>query len=120
MHEAAAISNRTTIDDFDRDHRHPRQPVAQLVDPRLAASRAVLGRRPVTVESIAAHLRSHDSCAVDGWSVCMHARDERGALVETTTASMIAELRADGQPQQAWVLQGSPCEHTYRQVTIGR
>ncbi|MBI5090176.1 MAG: hypothetical protein HZB15_15290 [Actinobacteria bacterium] len=119
VHDTAAISNRTTITEFDREHRHPGQPVAELVDARLAASRAVLSRRPVTVDSLAAHLRSHDSCAVEGWSVCMHARDARGELVETTTASMIAELRADGRPHRAWVLDGSPCEHTYRPVTVG-
>src|SRR5579871_3483624 len=39
-----AISNRTTIAAFDAAHRHPRQPVERLVDPRLAASRTVLER----------------------------------------------------------------------------
>jgi hypothetical protein len=115
--EAAAISNRTTIADFDREHRHPRQPVADLVDPRLAASRAVLDRRPVTIDGLSAHLRSHDSCAVEGWSVCMHACDAAGRLVETTTASMIAELRADGPPR-AWVLEGHPCEQSYRMIAL--
>jgi hypothetical protein len=114
----AAISNRTTIVDFDRAHRHPRQPVADLVDARLAASRSLLQRRPVTVDSLAQHLRSHDSASVDGWSVCMHARDGAGDLVEVTTASMIAELHSDGAPHRAWVLEGSPCEHEYRELTI--
>lgn len=117
--ESRAISNRTTIAEFDAAHRHPRQPVHELVDPRLAASQRVLATRPVTVQSIAQHLRSHDSCGVDGWAVCMHARDASGALVEMTTASMIAELRADGA-HRAWVLQGSPCERDYTEVEIGQ
>ncbi len=115
--EARAISNRTTIAAFDAAHRHPRQPVHERVDPRLDASQRLLDARPVTVESIARHLRSHDTCGVEGWSVCMHARDAAGALIEVTTASMIAELRADGA-HRAWVLQGSPCERDYVQVEI--
>ncbi|MGE0000272.1 MAG: hypothetical protein AB7U39_25425 [Ilumatobacteraceae bacterium] len=116
--EVAAISNRTTIAAFDRVHRHPRQPVAELVDARLAASRAVLRQRPVTIDRLADHLRSHDSCTTEGWSVCMHACDGAGELVEVTTASMIAELRSDGGPHRAWVVEGSPCQHAYREVSI--
>jgi secernin len=113
-----AISNRTTIDAFDRVHRHPRQPVATLVDPRWQASQRVLAERPVSVASLAAHLRSHDSCAVDGWSVCMHGADDAGELIESTTSSMIAELPFDGSPPRAWVLTGSPCTGTYAEVTV--
>jgi dipeptidase len=51
-----AISNRTTIASFDAEHRHPRQPVADLVDPRLAASNAVLDAQPVSVDAIISHL----------------------------------------------------------------
>jgi secernin len=116
---ARAISNRTTIATFDAAHRHPRQPVHELVDPRLAASQRVLATRPVTVESMTRHLRSHDSCGAEGWAVCMHARDAGGAMVETTAASMIAELRADGA-HRAWVLQGSPCERDYTEVEISQ
>lgn len=116
--DAGAISNRTTISAFDAQHRHPRQPVEQLVDPRLAASQRVLAARPVTMTSIARHLRSHDSCGAEGWSVCMHGRDAAGTLVEVTTASMIADLRADGA-HRAWMLQGSPCEREYAEVEIG-
>ena len=105
--DVRAISNRTTIPSFDVEHRHPRQPVERLVDPRLAASNAVLDRRPVTYESVSGHLRSHDSCVEPGWSVCMHVDG-----VEETTASMIAELRADGR-HRAWMLLGSPCRHEY-------
>ena len=107
-----AISNRTTIPDFDAEHRHPRQPVERLVDPRWRASRDVLDRRPVTVGSLMTHLRSHDSCVEPGWSVCMHVPD-----VETTTASMVAELRRDTR-STAWVLLGSPCENEYTAVLI--
>ncbi|MCU1394653.1 MAG: hypothetical protein JWM34_3081 [Ilumatobacteraceae bacterium] len=104
---SATMSNRTSIPAFDAAHRHPGQPVERLIDPRLAASRALLAARPVTVESLAAHLRSHDSCSEPGWSVCMHVGDD-----EATTASMIAELPATGTPT-AWMLTGSPCEHEY-------
>lgn len=115
--DARAISNRTTIPHFDAVHRHPRQPVATLVDPRLDASNAVLARRPVDVAALMAHLRSHDSCAVDGWAVCMHAADEHGLPVEHTTASMVAELRPDGAT--AWVVVGHPCLHEYVEVRVG-
>jgi hypothetical protein len=116
--DVRAISNRTTIPAFDAEHRHPRQPVADLVDPRWRASQAVLAERPVTVASLQAHLRSHDSCALDGWSVCMHARGATGRIVEATTASMICAMPADGPPT-AWFLTGSPCEHQYTQVVVG-
>jgi secernin len=105
--ETRAISNRTTIAAFDAEHRHPNQPVERFVDPRLGASGVVLDRRPVTIESLTAHLRSHDSCAEPGWSVCMHVDG-----VEQTTASMIAELHADGD-HRVWMLLGSPCRHSY-------
>ncbi len=52
-------SNRTTIPEFDAAHRHPGQPVATLVDPRLAASRAVLTERPVTAAGLRDHLSGH-------------------------------------------------------------
>lgn len=109
-----AISNRTTIPAFDAAHRHPRQPVERLVDPRWHAGTAVLAAEPVTVDALAAHLRSHDSCAEPGWSVCMHVPG-----VETTTASMIAELRPGG-PHVAHVLVGRPCEEPYTTVEVGQ
>jgi secernin len=105
--DVRAISNRTTIASFDSEHRHPNQPVERFVDPRLDASNSVLKRRPVTFESLAAHLRSHDSCVEPGWSVCMHVDG-----VEATTASTIAELHAGGE-HQVWMLLGSPCENEY-------
>jgi len=114
VREVRAISNRTSIPAFDAAHRHPKQPVGRLVDPRWEASKAVLMSRPVTQESLAQHLRSHDSCADPGWSVCMHV-----AGVEATTASMIAELRSDGGPHRAWVLTGHPCEQEYVEVRVG-
>lgn len=100
-----ATSNRTTIPAFDALHRHPRQPVEVLVDPRLRASRAVLAESPVTVASLQAHLRSHEG-GPDGWTVCMHVDgpDHR----EATTAAMVAELPA-GRPPIVHHLVGSPC-----------
>lgn len=107
--DVRAISNRTSIPEFDAAHRHPRQPVDRLVDPRWHASQRTLSGRPVTVDRLMEHLRSHDSCGEPGWSVCMHAGD-----VEATTASMIAELRTDGA-STLWSLSGSPCERSYAQ-----
>lgn len=105
--EARAISNRTTIPAFDAAHRHPRQPVDRLVDPRWHASQRLLAQRPVTVAAMQAHLRSHDSCAEPGWSVCMHVDG-----VEATTASMIVALRPDAMPL-VWALTGHPCSREY-------
>jgi secernin len=101
-----ATSNRTTIPAFDRDHRHPEQPVDKLVDPRLAASNEVLAHEPVTVDALAAHLRSHVG-GDDGYTICMHVPG-----VEATRGSIIAELRTDESPR-VWSVQGSPCEHEY-------
>lgn len=114
VERSAAISNRTTIPAFDAAHRHPRQPVARLVDPRLTASRAVLAAEPVTLGGLMTHLRSHDSCAEAGWSVCMHVPG-----VEATTASMVAELPGDGRPPRVWALLGHPCRSIYVPVTVG-
>jgi secernin len=108
--DVRAISNRTTIATFDAEHRHPRQPVEVRVDPRLAASRAVLATRPVSVGSLQAHLRSH--AQPGGWSVCMHTAEM------ATTASMVAEL-PDRGPPRAWCLLGSPCRSVYVPVTVG-
>lgn len=102
-----AISNRTSIPAFDAAHRHPRQPVDRLVNPRWHASQRVLAARPVKVESLVAHLRSHDTYGDPGWSVCMHVEG-----VETTTSSMVAVLRANGA-SEIWALTGSPCEREY-------
>lgn len=111
IERSRAISNRTTIDSFDAEHRHPRQPVATLVDPRLEASRALLADEPVTVDAVSAHLRSHGS--TDGWSVCMHVPG-----VEATTASAIVELADGGPPLARWLL-GSPCASVYVPVHVG-
>jgi hypothetical protein len=99
-----AISNRTTIPAFDAAHRHPRQPVERLVDPRWEASNRLLAQEPVTVDAVMAHLRSHDG--LDGYSVCMHVDG-----VEATTASMVAELGREAVTSH-WLL-GAPCEHEY-------
>ncbi len=109
VERAAAVSNRTTIASFDEAHRHRAQPVELLVDPRLAASRAVLAAEPVTLDALRAHLRSHES-GTDGWSVCMHV-DEPGHE-QVTTASMLAELPMGGPPTVHW-LTGSPCQGSY-------
>ncbi|MEN9505790.1 MAG: hypothetical protein RI958_1716 [Actinomycetota bacterium] len=117
VEDVRAISNRTTIAEFDAAVRHPGQPVADLVDPRWDASNRVLAVRPVTRASLMAHLRSHDSCAVPGWSVCMHGTDRAGRLVETTTASIIAELAVTGTPR-AWALIGQPCVQEYVELPV--
>lgn len=105
--DVRAISNRTSIAAFDAAHRHPRQPVDRLVDPRWRASQAALAARPVEVSGLQAHLRSHDSCGEPGWSVCMHVEG-----IEHTTSSMIAALRGDGA-STLWTCVGNPCEQEY-------
>ena len=107
-----AISNRTTIPEFDRVHRHPRQPVEQRVDPRWHAGIRLLAECPVTMWAMERHLRSHDSCREPGWSVCMHV-----AGVEATTASIIAEMSDDASPE-VWALTGHPCEVAYASWTV--
>ena len=89
-----AISNRTTIAAFDAAHRHPRQPVATLVDPRLAASNALLATEPVSVAALKDHSRSHVGGS-GGWTVCMHVPD-----TEATTAALIAELSTARDPRR--------------------
>ena len=101
-----AISNRTTIPAFDAEHRHPRQPVETLVDPRWQASQAVLAAEPVTTEALEAHLASHVG-GDDGWTVCMHVEG-----VEATTAAMVAELPAGGPPRARFAT-GSPCANPF-------
>jgi hypothetical protein len=114
-----AISNRTTIPSFDADHRHPRQPVATLVDPRLEASNAFLRQGAVTVDGAKAHLRSHVG-GDDGWTICMHAR----SAGEETTASMLAELGgsggAGGVRRPVRFLLGSPCTSVFVPVFVDR
>jgi hypothetical protein len=111
-----AISNRTTIPSFDAAHRHPRQPVETLVDPRWHASQEVLARTPVTVADLQRHLRSHVG-GDDGWTVCMHVEG-----VEATTASMVAELAVatGGRPAPARFLLGSPCTSVYVPLFVHR
>ncbi len=108
-----AISNRTTIPSFDAEHRHPRQPVTTLVDPRLGASRAVLADVPVSARALLEHLSSHAG-GPDGWTVCMHAK-AGGEVVEATTASMVVELTDD--PVVHWV-QAQPCTVPHRAARL--
>ncbi len=116
VERARAISNRTTIPSFDAAHRHPRQPVATLVDPRWQASCALLGgAQPITRAVLQSHLRSHVG-GEDGWTVCMHVDG-----IEATTASMVARLpTAGGGPPLAWVLLGSPCRSLYVPLVVGQ
>ena len=111
-----AISNRTTIPSFDAEHRHPRQPVERLVDPRWRASRAVLEREPVDEAALRSHLRSH--VGEDGWTVCMHAGDD-----QATTASMVARLPAAGGGAAvrplSWWCAGWPCRSVYVPLYVG-
>ena len=110
--DTRAISNRTTIPAFDAEHRHPGQPVATLVDPRLEASRTVLAAEPVELDAVKTHLRSH--VGQEGYSVCMHVPG-----VEATTASLVAELPSGPRPR-ASVLLGSPCTSVFVPLFVGR
>jgi len=127
-----AISNRITLEDFDR-FRDPAEDTA-FADVRLAASRRFLastGSGGLTPAATAAHLRDHGTgpwgapgtdgpahppptevgADGSGVSVCMHVRD-----VVVTTASMIAELPpdvAEGAPLRVYVAPGSPCASLY-------
>ena len=107
-----AISNRTTIPAFDAEHRHPGQPVATLVDPRLDASRTLLAAEPVELDAVKAHLRSH--VGHEGYSVCMHVPG-----VEATTASIAAELPSGPRPRASMLL-GSPCTSVFVPLFVGR
>jgi hypothetical protein len=114
VEDVRATSNRTTIPVFDAQHRHPRQPVERLVDPRLDASRRVLAERPVTVERLQRHLASHEG-GPDGWTVCMHvdAPDHQ----EATTSSMVADLRPGAFPVVHHTV-GSPCRATWETTDL--
>lgn len=113
--DVRAISNRTTIAAFDAVHRHPKQPVERVVDPRLRASKRVLAERPVTAEALRRHLASHDG-GTDGWTVCMHV-DEPGHE-EATTAAMVAELPTSGPPV-VHVTVGAPCKSPWERYVVG-
>jgi hypothetical protein len=108
--EVRAVSNRTTIPAFDAEHRHPRQPVETLVDPRLRASEACLSAPVLDAAALRAHLSSHAGGA-GGWTICMHVDG-----VEATTASLVAELRPGGA-STVWHAQGSPCVTPYIRAT---
>jgi secernin len=127
-----AISNRITLDDFDR-FRDAEKDTA-YADVRLAASRRFLassGSGGLTAAATAAHLRDHGmgpwgapgtagpvyeppravGADADGVTVCMHVRQ-----LSATAASMIAELPPDlpdGAPLRVYVALGSPCASIY-------
>ncbi len=114
-----AMSNRTTIPEFDQMHRHLDAPVEQLVDPRLAESRRVLAEPRVNRLAIADLLRSH--VGNGGWSVCMHVTHPEHANPTQdmmTTASLIAELPV-GRPPRIWVADGSPCTAGHHEIGFG-
>ena len=109
---ARAISNRLTIPAFaGRLHPDTGGLIERFVDPRLDASRALLGAGPVEVEGVKAHLRSH--VGHDGYSVCMHS-----PAADATTASMVARL-GPGRPR-GWFLMGRPCRSLYVPLWVGR
>jgi len=112
--DVRAISNRTTIPTFTAEHAHPGQPVDLLVQPRLDASCRALEQRPVTVDGLQEHLRSHVG-GDGGWTVCMHVEDP--GREEETTSSMVAELPVEGPPV-VHLLVGSPCQGTYQRLTV--
>jgi len=129
----AAISNRISLGtdwtrastdvashtDFDT-YRLPSMPTV-VADERLAVTRATVARAGVhTPADLARTLRSHGvdrsvgelpgelGADLRGFTVCMHRRESDSQ----TTASMIAELRADA-PTRAWVSLGNPCCSVY-------
>ncbi len=107
-----AISNRTTIPAFDAAHRHPRQPVERLVDPRLVVSRAALDRAGLNVAAVQELLRSHEGC--EGYSICMHVPG-----VEVTTAAIVAEL-APSERSAVHCSAGSTCSSLFVPLFVGR
>ncbi len=120
--ETGALSNRTSIESFDAAHRHPRQPVETLVNPRLVCSTEALRDRPVTFDALAEWQRSHTAHpAAPGWSVCMHVTDQGHA--QRTTAAFIAELptsdRKVRERSRMWITLGSPCAGVRVPVTVG-
>jgi hypothetical protein len=111
-----AISNRTTIPSFDAVHRHPGQPVEELVDPRWRASQAMLAAPPVSVGALQAHLASHTG-GDGGWTVCMHVDTPEHR--EATTAALVAELPLGASPT-VHVTTGSPCTSAWHRMTVAR
>lgn len=120
--EVGAISNRTSIEPFDAQHRHPRQPVDTLVNPRLACSAIALTHRPVSIDALRAWQRDHHAHPdAPGWSVCMHVTDVGHA--QQTTAAFIAELSTSARKvrdrSRMWVTLGSPCVSLSVPTTVG-
>lgn len=105
-----AISNRISIPSFQEAVGIDNELVAALVDPRLAASAAVL-ETPASVQRMKDHLRSHAG-GDDGWTVCMHTSGE------ATTAGMVVALPPVG-PRIAHVVIGQPCRSLFVPVVVG-
>jgi hypothetical protein len=119
INAGAAISNRISLStDWTRASadvapgqdfqafRDPRMPT-DIADGRLAkTTRAVDAHADVA--AIAKALRDHGHDLKSEFTVCMHRRD----FDAQTTASMIAELRAEG-PVRIWTCLGNPCCSIY-------
>jgi secernin len=125
-----ALSNRITMNtdwtrastdvvpgtNFD-DYRWKRMPTV-IADGRLAVTSAAVARGGAATDALARTLRSHGPGNADalpggidegrGFTVCMHRRETHSQ----TTASMIAELRADGR-MRTWTALGNPCCGVY-------
>jgi hypothetical protein len=128
--DGAAISNRVSLTtdwlraspdvaagtNFD-SYREPAMPTG-VADHRLAVTSACVARGPLaTTRDLATTMRSHGPSSGPppdvgddwrGFTVCMHRRESHAQ----TTASMIADLRADS-PGRAWVCLGNPCLSIY-------
>ena len=125
--------------DFDA-WRDPAVPTVPS-DDRLAATRACVatGAAALAPADLAATLRHHGDrpwgapggpagdvsalpegidADLHGFTVCFHV-NVPGLIVQTTTASLIADLPADPQvPARAWVGLGSPCASVYVPVFL--
>lgn len=122
-----AISNRYTLGDrweragdgvpagTDVDDWHEPAVDTRLADHRLAVTSTCAAASPTPADAVTA-LRDHGpgdplprslGDDLSGITVCMHLRGELA-----TTASMVAELRAD-RPARLWCCLGSPCVGVY-------
>ncbi len=145
VEERAAISNRYTLGrtwtrssadvaaGFDVEGWHDPGVDTRLADHRLAATRACISG-PVDPAGAVAVLRHHGTVDwgapgrgdspeappaelgddLSGITVCMHLPG-----FQSTTASMVAALPADGSPPRVWVCPGQPCVGVYLPTVVG-
>ena len=100
--------------DFD-EYRLPHLSTA-IADHRRAVTAACVAKGShATLADIISTLRSHSDDGM-GFTVCMHRRD----MHSQTTASMIANLPADGSAPRTWVCLGNPCVGVYVPVTADK